>query len=97
MRCGAGLGNIYFPFLRRVMRVIGATNGRIPCMTCEYRLTREDMHCQYCRVCGLSISMLNSTKNNFSIALSLGRIVALGKLIRIPSISAIWAWTVPID
>jgi hypothetical protein len=36
-----------------VMHVIGATNGRIPCMTCEYRLTKEDRHCQYCRVCGL--------------------------------------------
>ena len=76
-----------------VMRVIGATNGRIPFMTCEYRLTKEDMHCQYCRVCGFLISMLKSTKNTFSIALSLGRIVALGKLISIPSISTIWAWT----
>ena len=32
-------------------------------------------------------------KNNFSIAVFLGRIVALRKLIRIPSISMIWAST----
>ena len=26
---------------------VGHTNGRMPCMTCEYRLFNEARHCQY--------------------------------------------------
>ena len=75
------------------MRIIGATNGRMPCRTCEYKLVKDARHCQYASGCGFATSALNSIKNNFSMAVSLGRMVAVGKSIKIPRISAFCACT----
>ena len=75
------------------MRIIGVTNGRMPCRTCEYKLVKDARHCQYASGCGFATSALNSTKNNFCMAVSFGRMKAVGKSIKMPRISAFCACT----
>ena len=68
-----------------VMRIIGATNGRMPCRTWEYKFVKDARHCQYANGCDFA----TSAKNTFSMAVSLGRMEAAGKSIKMPMIS-VW-------
>ncbi len=76
-----------------VIAFICAMNGRIPRSVGEYRVTSDERHCQYRSGYGARASILESTKNIFSIAPILGWTVPAGKSTRNPSISAVWTNT----